>query len=101
MSRFVQPSRAAGRMRKHDHIERSARPAGMMDPPYNFSEHRTTDQLPGGERTDSDDHLRGQEVDLAIEMRAARGDLARIGDAIAAPLLFSRKAADHRAHMHA
>ena len=88
-------------MRKHDHIERSAGPAGVMDPSDNFSEYRTADQLLSGEPTDSDDHLRGEEVDLAIEVHGAPGDLDRIGDAIAAPLLFSRKAADHRTHMHA
>ena len=101
MRRFVQPRRAAGRMRKHDHIERSARPACMMDPPDNFGEHRIADQLLSGERTDGDDHLRGEEGDLAIEVRGAPGDLDRIGDAIAAALLFAWKTTDHRAHVHA
>lgn len=101
MSRFVQPRRTAGRMRKHDHIKRSARAAGAMDPPDDVGEHRTADQLLRGERSDCDDHLRREEGDLAIEMRAAPGDLDRIRDTIAAALLFSRKAANHRAHVHA
>ena len=72
-----------------------------MDPPDDIGEHRTADQLLSGECSDGDDHLRREEGNLAIEMRAAPGDLDRIRDAIAATLLFSRKAANDRAHVHA
>src|SRR5258708_3013601 len=98
--RIIQPRRSSRRMREDDDIELAAGPLSTMPPPHHTSQLRLSDQLLRGERADSDDKLRTQKANLAIEMRAAVGDFGRIRDAIAASLqISSGKTANDSAHV--
>lgn len=89
-------------MREHDDVECAAGAFRAMPLADSIFQWRDPDELRRGKRTDGDDQLRLQQADFAIEVRAAIRDLGRVRDAIAATLrIFSRKAADDRAHVHA
>jgi hypothetical protein len=89
-------------MRQHDDIELVAGARDAMHAADRIFQLCESGELRRRERADGDDELWAQQRQLTIEMRAARGDLVGVGNAIAAGFrVASREAADHGADVHA
>jgi len=100
--RFVRPCGAARGVREDDDVEGFAGSSGAMNHADHVLELRFSEELKRGQGSHSDDELRLEDADLAIEVCAAVRDLGLVGDAIAARFgIAPRKTADDGAHVHA
>jgi len=89
-------------MRQHDDVELLTRARDAKLFPHDILQFRLADQRHRRERADGDDQPRPQQLNLAIEMRSAVGNLLRRRHAIAARFLIAaRKASNHGANVNA